>query len=70
MKATILLCAAALVSGCAHYETDTGTGSPAAHSEFEKGSRFQDEMRERDTTPRKTDRQVPTRSGPGGLGSE
>jgi hypothetical protein len=68
MKATILLCAAALCAGCVHDNHDS-RGVPPRQSGFESRERMDGELPYR-TGPglNDTDRRIPQRSGPGGLG--
>jgi hypothetical protein len=68
MRAMILLCAAALFAGCAHNDYDS-RGMAPRQSGFESGTHFDSELPYR-TGPglNRTDRQIPARSGPGGLG--
>jgi hypothetical protein len=68
MKATILLCAAALFAGCAHDNYDS-RGMAPRQSSFESSERADSELPYR-TGPglNDTDRKIPSRSGPGGLG--
>jgi hypothetical protein len=64
----ILLCALAFLVGCAHH--DYNRGASPRQSSFESGSRIDPGLPYR-TGPGlpSTDREIPARSGPGGLGT-
>ena len=68
MKTTILLCAASLFAGCAHNDYDS-RGMAPRQSRFQSGERMDSEVPYR-TGPglNSTDREIPARSGPSGLG--
>lgn len=68
MKMIILLCAGAFLAGCTHNDYDS-RGMAPRQSSFESGERMDSELPYR-TGPglNDTDRQIPARSGPGGLG--
>jgi len=69
MKTTILLCAFALLTGCAYHD-DNDRGRPADRNGFETSPRVDNEAPLR-TNPdwSTTGRELPERSGPGGLGT-
>jgi len=68
MKAMILFCAAAFLTGCAHNDYDS-RGMAPRQSGFESGTHFDSELPYRAGPGLNgTDRQIPSRSGPGGLG--
>ena len=68
MKTIIVLCAASLLTGCATRDYSS-RGMAPRRSGFETGERMDPELPYR-TGPglNSTDREVPPRSGPGGLG--
>jgi hypothetical protein len=68
MKTMICICGIALVAGCAHDPDEYYRGSAASQTGFETGPRMDEDAYRSDSSPRSTDRQMPRRSGPGGLG--